>query len=163
MAFSVVDTQGRLKISDFNPLDLRKAADETVVDATIQADNELTVSLAATTGYYFRFTLFFSNGGIGEGFQVDLSGTVGVTALKAEVSIYDDTLNSLAAFARVTALGSAVGAGISSGSNYALIEGTIKTSTAGTFFLRWAQNAVGAGAGVTVQAGSGLVMHILNT
>ncbi len=143
-------------------LSIRKTADESVTDATIQADNELTVNLEGTSSYWFFFTLFFTNGGVGEGFKCDLSGTVGVSTLKAQVFIYDDALNSLAAFARVTALNSAVGSGISMGDNFARILGVIEVSTPGTFLVRWAQNVTGAGAGVTVQEDSSLILRKLN-
>ena len=149
-------------VSQLTGVDIRKTADETVTDTTIQADDHLITNLAASSSYSFRFTIFFTNAGAAEGIQLDLNGTVGVSSLKAQVSIYDDTLNTLAAFARVEALASAVGAGLSIGDNFAVIEGTIETSTAGTFGLRFAQNATGASAGVTVEENSTLTLRKLN-
>lgn len=143
-------------------LAIRKTADEIVTDTTIQDDNHLTVSLDASSAYYFHFVLFFTNAGAGEGVKFDINGTVGVSSVKAQVSIYDDTLNTLAAFARVEALATSVGAGISSGDNFASIEGTIETSTAGTFLLRFAQNATGASAGVTLEENSSMTLRKLN-
>lgn len=136
-----------------------RTADGTANTGTTLADDAiLTVTLAASSNYTYLITGFFSNAGATEGLKVALSGTVGVTAMKAQISIWDDTLNSLVGFARVTALASSVGAGLSSGSNYFEIAGTIESSTAGTLLLQHAQNAAGAGAGVTVQRGSCMVV-----
>src|SRR3989304_475443 len=142
--------------------DIRKTADETITDTTLQDDDHLTISLAATSAYPFRYFLFLTNGGAAEGFPADLSGTVGVSSLKAQVQIWDDTLNTLVACARVTALSASVGAGLSSGSNFTIIDGTIETTTGGTFLIRWAQNATGASAGVTVEEQSSLIVRKLN-
>ena len=68
----------------------------------------------------------------------------------------------MAAFARISSLASSVGVGISLGDNFASIEGVIKTSTAGIFLLRFAQNATGASAGVTLQENSSLVIRKLS-
>ena len=135
-----------------------KDADQEVTNTTLDGDSELIVSLAATASYHFRAVIFFLNDGAAEGYKCALSGTVGVGDLKAQISIYDDTTNSLAAFARVTALGSSVGAGLSSGSNFAVIEGTIESTTAGTFFIQFAQNAAGINAGVHHEIGSGWIV-----
>ena len=135
-----------------------KNSDESVTSSiTLQDDDALTVSLAASTTYHCRLVLFTTNAGAAEGLQLALGGTVGVGNLNAQIAIYDDTLNTLVAFARVTALAAGVGAGLSSGSNFAVIEGTIETSTAGTLLLSWAQNVSGASA-TTVQRGSSLVV-----
>ena len=135
-----------------------RTADGTANTGTTLADDSvLTVTLAASTNYQYELFGFSTNAGAAEGIKVALSGTVGVTSMKAQISIFDDTLNTLVGFARVTALGSAVGAGLSSGVNYFEIKGCIETSTAGTLLLQAAQNAAGAGAGVTVQRGTSLV------
>lgn len=135
-----------------------KDADQEVTDTTLTSDSELNVVLAATSAYQFRAAIFFLNDGAAEGYKCALSGTVGVADLKAQISIYDDTTNSLAAFARITSLGSSVGAGISSGANFAVIDGTIETSTAGTFIVQFAQNAAGVAAGVHHEIGCSLSM-----
>lgn len=130
-----------------------KSADESVSNTTLQDDNHLSVTLAASSKYRFTFRLFTTSGGAVEGLKLALSGTVGVTSMKAKVVIYDDTTNTLVE-GRVTALNSAVGSGLSAGDNHADIDGTIETSTAGTFLLSWAQNN-GAGANsTTVQRNS---------
>ena len=72
----------------------------------------------------------------------------------AQIAIYDDTTNAIVAFGRVTALASAVGAGISAGSNYAEIKGSILTTVPGTLLVQFAQNAAGAAAGVHLEVGS---------
>lgn len=138
-----------------------KSADESVSNTTLQSDDALTVNLLASTIYRYTFRLFENSAGAAEGLKLALSGTVGVTSMKAQISIYDDTTNALAAFARVIALNSSVGAGLSMGDNRAIVEGTIETSTAGTLVLSWAQNG-GAGANpTTIQRGSNLVVEAL--
>lgn len=136
-----------------------KTADESVSNTTLQNDDELTVTLAASTKYHFRICLFTSSAGAAEGLKLALAGTVGVTSMKAQIAIYDDTTNTLAAFARVSTLNSAIGAGLSAGDNHAIIEGTIETSAAGTFLLSWAQNAGAGAASTTVQRGSTLIVE----
>ena len=135
----------------------RTADGTAVTNTTLTNDPVLTLTLAASSNYDFKILGFSSNAGAAEGIKVALSGTVGVTHLKAQIYIYDDTLNTLVAFARVTALGSSVGAGLSSGDNFFEIRGSIETSTTGTFLLQSAQNAAGASAGVTVQRASSLI------
>lgn len=131
-----------------------KTADESVISSTtLQNDDHLTVSLAASAKYWFKFWIFTNNAGALGGFKAALGGTVGVTSLKAQIEITDDTTNATAALARVTALSSAVGAGLGSGDNFTTIEGTIETSTAGTFLLQWAQNTSEA-SNTTVQRNS---------
>lgn len=141
---------------------IRKTADQTVTDATLVSDSHLTLSLAVTSAYYFSFQLFTTNSGAAEGLQLCVNGTVGVSSLKAQISIFDDLLNTLVGFGRITAFASAVGAALSSGSNFSVISGVIETSTAGTFLLQFAQNAVGLGAGVTVQKNSSLTLRKLD-
>ena len=128
---------------------------------TPSTDNHLTTTLAASTNYQFRFVLFTNNVAGVEGIQFQFDGTAGVTSMKAQITIYDDTTNAIAAFARVTAFNSAVGVVLSSGVNHSLIEGSIETSTAGTFFLEWAQQVSGANA-TTLQRGSSLVLTRLS-
>ena len=117
------------------------------------ADPHLATTLAASTNYAFRFVLFTNNVGALEGVQFQLDGTVGIGSLKAQITIYDDTTNAIAAFARVTAFNSAVGVALSSGVNHSVIEGSIETSTAGTFSLEWAQQVSGGNA-TTLQRNS---------
>lgn len=136
-----------------------KDTDQEVTGTTLTADTELAVTLATNGKYQFRLALFFLNDGATEGVKVSLNGTAVVTDVKAQVSIYDDTLNSLVAFGRITSLGGAgIGAGLSSGSNYATIEGAIEITTAGTLLLEFAQNAAGASAGVHCEVGSSMTV-----
>lgn len=144
-------------------LDLRayKSGDETCASTTLQDDDALTVNLAASSTYRFTFYLFIDAGSAVEGIKIAIDGTVGVSATKAQCSIYDDVSNSLAAFARVTAFATGVGASLSLGSAIGIIEGSIVTTTAGTFKLSWCQNAGIGAANTTVQAGSSLVCEKL--
>lgn len=133
---------------------VRSSSDQEVTDTTLTDSTQLTLTLDASSEYEFSMYIFFLNDGATEGFKAALSGTVGVSAIIAQISIYDDNLNSLVGFARVTATGSSVGAGLSSGSNYAEIKGSILTTTTGTFLVQFAQNATGASAGVHIEVGS---------
>ena len=133
-----------------------KDADQENTGTVLATDSELSVTLAASSKYQIEANLFILNDGATEGYQVAVTGTVGIQDLKAQIEIYDDTLNTIVGFARVTAINTAVGAGLSSGSNYAAIRATIETTTAGTFALSFAQNAAGASAGVHHEIGCSL-------
>ena len=131
-----------------------KTADESVSSSTVlQNDDHLTLSLEASARYAFEFELYTNNVAAAEGIRLALGGTVGVTSLKAQISIWNETTNVLAAFARVTAFASVVGVATPTGVGYDTIKGTIETSTAGTFLLQWAQQVSGASA-TTVQRNS---------
>lgn len=143
-------------------LAIRKAADETVTNSTThQADDELTVNLAASSSYHFEIHGHWTTAGATAGITLQLDGTVGVGSLKADITIYDHTLNTMSALARVTAFNSAVGVN-GTGDNSFLIKGTIETTTAGTFFLEWAQNTADAVNGTLVQENSMLMLRKLN-
>ena len=133
-----------------------KDADQENTGTVLATDSELSVTLAGTSKYQIEANLFILNDGATEGYKVAVTGTVGIQDLKAQIEIYDDTLNTIVGFARVTAIDTAVGAGLSSGSNYAAIRATIETTTAGTFALSFAQNAAGASAGVHHEIGCSL-------
>lgn len=136
-----------------------KTADEAVTSSTVlQDDDHLSVSLEANATYWFKFFIFHQNAGATEGIKFALNGTVGVTSLKGQIRI---GAGASTADARVTAFESAVGATLAATDNYSEVTGTIETSTAGTFLLRWAQNTSGAGA-TTVQRNSSLVMLRVN-
>ena len=52
---------------------IRKLADQTVSKTILTDDNNLTISLAASSSYYFCFILFFTNIGALEGFKIDVN------------------------------------------------------------------------------------------
>jgi hypothetical protein len=136
-------------------LSVYKASDETVTNSTtLQDDDALTVSVSASTSYRFRFVIFQTSASGTAGLKLGINGTCTVTDMKAQVTIYDDTTNAIAGFGRITALGSSVGALVSTGDNYAVIEGTILVNAAGTLLLQWAQNVADAVNGTTVQKNS---------
>lgn len=137
---------------------IRAAADSEETTTALKSHTELTATLPASTAVYFRFVLKCLNDGAAEGVKAAVSGTVGISDLKAQIYIYDDTLNTLAGFGQVTAIDTTVGAGLSSGVNEVVIEGSILTTTAGTFFLKFAQNAAGAALGVHIQPGSTMLL-----
>ena len=133
-------------------------ADQEVTDTTLVSSTELTVTVAASTRYGFRAIIFALNDGAAEGIKLTMAGTATAFSMRAQVYIYDDALNTLAGFGRTTTLGTAVGAGLSSGSNYCLIEGGIQTTAAGTFLVQFAQNATGANAGVHLEVDSNMIV-----
>ena len=142
-------------ISSVTYLKAYKTSDQTVTNSTTPTnDSELTVSVEASTTYSFRLKIFNTTASVTSGIKVELSGTCTVTSMKAQIYIYDDTTNSLAAFSRVTALDSPVGAGLGAGDNYVIIEGAVEINTAGTFLLQFSQNTADAVNGITVQRGS---------
>ena len=139
-------------------LEAYKDSDQEITNTTLADDSELSLILGTGSKYGFEFRLFVLNDGVAEGYKVALGGSVGFSDLKAQILIYDDTLNALAAFARITATGTSVGGGLGIGNNYAEVKGSIRTTTSGTFVLQFAQNAVGASAGVHNEIGSTLVV-----
>lgn len=139
-------------------LDAYKTADEDVLDSTTpQNDNQLTESLLASSTYKFEIEGFYTTASANAGIKVELSGTVGVTSLKANVHLYDDANDNFDVVARVTALDSPAGTD-ETGDNHFTITGTIETSTAGTFLLQWAQNTADAVNATTVQRNSSMIL-----
>lgn len=133
---------------------LRTADSSDITSATLADDGVITVSLAASSNYDFRLNGFITNGGT-EGVKLAMNGTVGVTALKAQIIIYDDSSNAIATMGRVTALGSSVGVDLVAGVHFFEIKGTIETSTAGTLLLQTAVNSVTPSA-LIVQRGTSM-------
>lgn len=134
-----------------------KAADESVNSNALQDDDHLVVNLAANSKYYFRFYVPWTTASVTAGINVTLSGTVGVASLKADIKIGQAGL-IYAAWSRVTALLSAVAA-VLTGPNVVEIEGSIETTTAGTFLLRWAQSVTDAGNVTIVQQNACMSLH----
>jgi hypothetical protein len=133
-----------------------KTADESVTSSTTrQNDDHLTLTLGPSARYAFKFSLFLTNAGGTAGIRLAIGGTVTFANLKAQVSVWDDVTNSLVTFSRITAFDTDQTASLSAGSGFAVIEGTIETSAAGTFLLKWAQTVSDASA-TTIERGSSL-------
>lgn len=143
------------------PLVAYKTADESVSNTTLQDDDHLTVTVLAGGKYAIRALVFADNAGALEGLKLALGGTCTATSLKAQMSIYDDVTNALVAFARVTALTSSVGAGLSLGGSLSTITGTIEVNAGGTLLLSWAQNAGAGASATTIQRGSYMIVERL--
>ena len=142
-------------------LNIRKAADESVTNSTThQADDHLTVNLAASSSYAFEIYGFWTTAGATAGITVQLDGTAGVSSLKADVIHYENSADTYTV-SRITAFNSAVGQ-TDTGDNSFCIKGVIKTSTAGTMFLEWAQNAADAVNATTLQENSYFILRKLN-
>lgn len=156
---SVTNGAGTITLASTN-LFAEQSSDEEVTTTTLASSANLTVTLAASTTYEIHAVLFHLNDGASEGFKVALSGTVGVSRLKAQISIMDDTTNALGTTARVTALDSAVGLTALTGSNYTTIDGSITTSTSGTLVIQFAQNATGTNQGVHLETASTLAARV---
>lgn len=129
---------------------------------TLATDTDLSLTLAASSIYLFRIVGFIACAGATEGFKAAVGGTVGVTSLKGQVKIYDDSLAApLVSFRRIEALDTSVeAAALPIGDHYFEIEGAIETSTAGTFFLSWAQETSGAN-NTTVERNSSMVATLV--
>lgn len=142
-------------------LNIRKTGDESVTnDQVHQADDHLTVSLAASSAYAFEIHGHWTTAAATAGISVQLDGTVGVSSLKADVIHYGHAGDDFT-IERITAFNAPVGVA-GTGDNSFVIKGTIETSTAGTFFLEWAQNTADAGDATTLQENSTLILHKLN-
>jgi hypothetical protein len=147
-------------VSQLTGLNIRKTADESISSATIQADDHLTVNLAASSMYQFEIWGFWTTAGATAGIQVQLDGTVGVSSLKADIIHYDNSADALLT-ARITAFNSPTGRD-DTGDNSFMIKGCIETTTAGTLFLEWAQNTLDAGNATTLQENSYFILRKLN-
>jgi hypothetical protein len=135
---------------------IEKGANESVLNNTFQNDDELVVTLKASAKYYFRIHLFINNAGATAAFKLQMTGTVGVSSLKGQVLYFTTTVSSGGRFAALT---SAVFASFGAGDQAAYIEGTIETSTAGTFQLQWAQGTTDGANATTVQRNSSMLVH----
>jgi hypothetical protein len=146
-------------VTQLTGLDIAKTADESVANNTPQNDDHLVVNLPASSRYQFKFYLFATSPATA-GLLLQLDGTAGVSSLKANIQIFDST-GALVAFARKTAFNSSTGVDFT-GDAYAVIEGVIEVSTAGTFRLEWAQNTTDAGNATVLQENSSLRLRRLN-
>lgn len=132
-----------------------KTTNQSVINSTTPVnDNELGVTVVASTTYSFKLRLFLTTNSTTAGYRFELSGTATIFDMKAQVTIYDDVTDAIAGSTRVTALDSPAGAVPSSGVAWAVVEGTVLVNAGGTFVLQFAQQVVDAANSVTVQAGS---------
>lgn len=128
---------------------------------TLTNDTDLTFYVYSGYSYEVKARIFANNVGALAGIKVGLGGTAIVTSLLAQVKIYDDVLNTLVGFARITTLGGAgVGAGLSTGLSYIEIDGVVTITTTGTLTFQWAQN-VSNGSNTTVQTNSSLYVRTI--
>lgn len=149
-----------LFLASTNILEAYKTADESVTNSTtLQNDDHLSVSVVASTKYRLRCFIFHTSLSTTAGIKLALSGTATITSMKAQISIFDDTTNVISGLARVSSLGSSVGAGLGAGDNFVTIEGTVEINAAGTFLVQWAQNVADAVNASTVQQGSYLELE----
>jgi hypothetical protein len=148
--------------SGTNLVVLEKPIDQSITSSTsLTADTILTYNLATDSQYHYRFRLFVNNADSVAGFQVGLNGTVGMSNLVAQVMVATASFITFTDVGRITAFNTGLPV-IASGSGLAIVEidGTIDTSTAGTFYLEFAQNTSSANA-VTVQHGSTLELELV--
>lgn len=112
---------------------------------TISMDSELVLTLKAGGVYKFSAAIFFNTVGAAEGIKIGLDGTSTVTLLRGQVSIWDDTADTLSAMGILSFLSSSTVSGVTgAGNNYAVIDGIVKINAGGTFGLSWAQSVSGA-------------------
>ena len=130
-----------------------KTVDESVSNNILQDDNHLSVNVQASQKYKFRAVLFWTAAGGTPGIKVAIGGTHTVTNMKAQITLIDDSANTILTTARVTALASAVGAD-DTGDNVVIVEGFVEVNAAGTLLITWAQNTTDAVNATTVQRDS---------
>lgn len=161
----VISLRGDTYFSDVDnaPRNIYQGTDEEVTTTTLTDSGNLVVTLTESGTYKFKVVVFSLNDGATEGIKLSLGGTATAADIKAQVYIYDDTLNTLVAFARITSLGGAgIGAGLSAGAGFSVIEGTIEVADEGTFLLQFAQNATGASSGVHIEVNSSIEVLAIN-
>lgn len=116
-----------------------KTADETVTgSSTLQADNELLVTVAA--GDHYEMEIYgFADLGASSGLSIALNGTATLTDMKVNMEVFSSSGASVA-FGRVTALNTPVDhTGAGSGNHYFTIKGSFTVNAGGTIGLYWAQ------------------------
>ena len=144
-ALEIYDTKWR----EITPLTSYKGNDETRTNDTLTADGALVVNVRAAGKYRFRFVVFTTYAAGTGGVKLAVNGTCTITDLKAHITLLSPS-GGVMAHARVTALGSTVGAATGTGNSMHTIEGSMEVNAAGTFRLDWAQNVTDAN-GLTVQ------------
>lgn len=132
-----------------------KMADEARTgDETAAIDGELVATLQAETTYFFDIVAFVSVAvEVGAGIKFALQGTAGIDTLIGQYRVFDDALVSTGV---LTALSTIISADLDSGVaiSQVHIQGTIKTTTTGTFGFGWSP-AVAANT-TTLKEGSSL-------
>ena len=116
-----------------------KAADETVsTSITLQADDTLTIAVAASSVYIVEGRLYVDSSGTAD-FRMKLDGPAGVTG------DYDVTNPQTAAASIGTAYGADTGSlNCSTATDSFFVQGVVRTAgTAGNLALSWAQGASG--------------------
>lgn len=114
-----------------------KAADEIINgSAALQDDDHLTTSLAASAKYAIRLVLFVSAANATPGIEFRFNGSVGSSSIRYAVMTDGGAPVLMSSFG-----GATTGAiSLTATTHVVVIDGTIETSTAGTFTLQWAQS-----------------------
>lgn len=137
-----------------------KTADEAVASSTTpQNDDHLFLALETGSTYFLEFTLFADAGSGTPDLSVDFtySGTTSLfrMGMMGPEIASGDIGATLARFVSVAAFSSPVSLGLAAGVAVLHFRGTIVTTAAGTFRLRWAQGTSNATA-TNMRAGSTL-------
>lgn len=142
-----------------------KSSDQAVANSsTLVDDSDLQVTLIGSAGappvYRFEFNVYVSDNSTGAtgGFKATLGGTAVITLLIAQAELTVNSNLGLIDAERFTATGQTVGANNADVVQYLHIVGLVTVNTTGTLILKWAQFAAVSGLGVTVKAGSSLVV-----
>lgn len=134
------------------PMVAYKTANTGSLIATLANDAHMVLNVRAGGYYRIRAHIFWSAAGATAGAKVAIGGTATVTELKAQITQLDDSANSIVS-ARVTALGSSVGAD-DTGDNVTIVEGAMKINAAGTILIQRSQNSTDGANATSFQLGS---------
>lgn len=154
-------------ITEVRPLGAFKTANETVTSSTtLQNDDELFVSVSASTYYKFTALLLWTSGGTPD-FKFALSMPASATA-RGAIANWSNAgaagsllVNSFTLTDTTAVSISGAGTTFSSQGQHTLVHGYILTSvTAGTVYIQWAQNTSDA-SNTVVYAGSWLQLQQL--
>ncbi len=148
------DTWGYLpSYDDDRYMVIEKPSDETIVNNTLQSDDSLVLNLHANAKYDFKVMAFVTTASSTCGGKYAVGGTVGVTNMRALIQTFTGGFLDFT-IALVTAKDETLAQGTTAGSGTVEIEGSIETSTAGTFIFMWAQSVTDAANGLIVKRNS---------
>lgn len=122
------------------------------------ATTGLSVALAAGRTYQFKLVIYTTNVTAADGLRVDFDGGTATATAFIQNGIVTDTAG-VRSLPQTTALATDVTDTTTTGAAMSVFEGTITVNTAGTFIPRFAKEADAAGATITIQAGSCLVVE----
>lgn len=150
-------------VTELRPLVAYKTADETVTSSiTLQNDDQMTITLAASTNYEIETVVWAAGDDLGD-LRMNYSAPSSVVGWAGQVALLNPSGASTASDANMVAyafssgvLTSDLAIGIADTNLVvAVIKGFLEVSTGGTFTARWGQ-VTSSGTGTTIKRGSWL-------